>query len=116
MRISIPVTTDEGLNSQVAGHFGQAPMFALIDDDTMKCETVPNGSNHAGGALLPPDWLRTQGVELMICQGMGQRAIMLFEQAGIPVHMGQEATVAAMMEAYTSGQLHLATSEDGCAH
>ncbi len=116
MRIGIPVNEDLGLESPTGAHFGHAPLYALVELDTMEVSVIPNESNHAGGDKLPPEWLNEMGVELLLCGGMGQRAIDLFEKFCIPVYFGEEPTAGEMIEAYKEDRLRLATSEDGCTH
>ena len=116
MVICIPTDSKDGLEAPVCGHFGQAPMYALVDSETNEINVIPNESSHRGGTDLPPVWLNKQGVNIMLCSGMGQRAVMLFKQSEIPVYFGEEATVGGMLEAYRNGSLHLATEDDGCVH
>ena len=44
--------------------------------------------------LLPP-WLAERGVKVVIAGGMGQRAVALFNQQGIQVHVGAPAAAPA---------------------
>lgn len=116
MLIAVPVDADLGPNSPVAGHFGRAPYYAMVDPGNGRCSVVPNGSAHHGGTLLPPEWLAGLGVEVLLCGGLGGRAIELCEARGIAVYLGEEPTVGAFVEAFQSGQLLRATGEDGCRH
>ena len=116
MLIGIPAETDDGLDSPVFPHFGRAPYFALVDTETGECRSVVNGSSHNGGTKLPPEWLHEIGVEALVCGGLGQRAISLFEEHSIPVYIGAADTVRGMVEAFNEGRLQLATLADGCEH
>ena len=116
MLIGIPVGTDEGLEIPVFPHFGRASYFALVDSETGECTSIVNGSSHNGGTKLPPEWLHDVGVQVLLCTGLGQRAISLFEEHSIPVYIGAADTVRGMVEAFNEGHLQLATLADGCAH
>ena len=117
MLVAIPVDNENGLESTVSQHFGQAPLYAMVNSDTDECAIIPNQSNHRGGTDLPPVWLSKQGVQTLLSMGMGQRAIMLFEEACIPVYFGTvETSVKEMLEAWRGGNLSLATKDDGCTH
>jgi hypothetical protein len=39
-RIFIPLLNNKGMNSEVSGHFGHAPFFAIYDTKTKKIEIV----------------------------------------------------------------------------
>ena len=53
MIICIPVTEDKGKQSPVSAHFGSAPIYLLVDTNTMACQAVPNTNQHLahGGPL-----------------------------------------------------------------
>lgn len=116
MKIAIPVETQDGLNSVVALHFGHAPYYAFVNDDTKECVVIPNGSSHNGGEKLPPEWLHDQDVDALVCGGLGARAIGLCTQLGIVVYLGAEPTVRDTLNSLKSGALEIAGSGDGCSH
>jgi len=50
MNICIPVESDAGLQSSVNAHFGSAPVFLIVDTDTMDIRAVANKNRvHAHG-------------------------------------------------------------------
>jgi len=116
MLIAAPVDEDRGLDSPIAGHFGRTPYYAMVDPEGETCAVMPNGSSHNGGTLLPPQWLAEHGVQVLLCGGLGARAIQLCEGCGIAVYVGQEATVREFLAAFKAGRLPCATLEDGCTH
>lgn len=116
MKIAVPVETNEGLKSIVAGHFGHAPYYAFVEGKTRHCVIVPNASSHNGGDKLPPEWLFDEGVNVLICNGLGARAIGLCTQLGIEVYITEEQTVGESLGAFEAGTLTRAGSEDACAH
>ena len=112
MKIAIPVE-----NGRLNSHFGGSRHFALIEVDpstkaTLRTETLP-APEHVPGAF--PRWLQSQGVELVIAGGIGQRALTLFAQQGIDVVAGlPNEPVEALVAAYLNGQL--TGKPEGCTH
>jgi len=69
-------------------HFGHCEKFALVDveDDKIIGTNFAEPPEHQPGVY--PRWLSGEGVKLVIAGGMGQRAVSLFEQAGVKVVVG----------------------------
>ena len=42
MKICFPVESDKGLDSEVFGHFGSAPIFVVFDTETKSTDTINN--------------------------------------------------------------------------
>lgn len=85
MRIAIPIT-----NGRLSPHFGHCEQFAMFDVEAdtknIKSRQTLIAPPHEPGLL--PRWLSEQGVELVICGGMGRRAQQLFIQNQIEVIVG----------------------------
>jgi len=65
-------------------------------DNEYRYETIyviTNESDHMGGVGLPPEYLRKNGVEIMLCGGMGHKPLRMFESYGIQVFVGAKGTV-----------------------
>ena len=114
MRISIPSMGNRGLEEQVGEHFGRVPTYTIIDTETDKVEVLPNTSEHMGGTGYPPDLLASANVNVMVCGGLGRRAIMMFEEMGIRVFVGASGTVKDAIQMYQTGALQEATDENAC--
>ena len=87
MRFAIPLT-----DGKISSHFGHCQCFAIIDADKdsktiieMQTTTPPA---HEPGAF--PKWLSGLKVNVVIAQGIGQRAKALFGQSGIKVIAGAD--------------------------
>jgi predicted Fe-Mo cluster-binding NifX family protein len=112
MKIAIPVE-----KGRLHSHFGGSRQFALVQVDLaaktiLGSETLP-APEHQPGVF--PRWLQSQGVELVIAGGIGQRALTLFAQQGINVVAGlPDEPVEALVAAYLNGQL--TGKPEGCAH
>jgi len=104
----------QGLNGQVCGHFGQAPTYTIYDSETEKVRVVDNRSQHMGGVGLPPEHLHREGVNIMLCSGLGPKAVSMFESFGIEVYVGANSTVRQSLELFLQGKLPLATMDNAC--
>ncbi|MGQ9718519.1 MAG: NifB/NifX family molybdenum-iron cluster-binding protein [Nitrososphaerales archaeon] len=103
-----------GLDDNVSEHFGRAPTFTIIDLGTNEVKVLPNTSEHMGGSGYPPQILADAGVDVMLCSGLGPRAIQMFEQFGIEVYVGAYGTVREAIQAWQAGRLQVATDENAC--
>jgi predicted Fe-Mo cluster-binding NifX family protein len=114
MKLGIPSMGEKGLEEQIGEHFGRVPYYTIVDTETGDVEVIENTSHHMGGQGQPPELLKEYGVEVMICQGLGRRAIDLFTELGINVCVGATGRVKDVVEAYKSGKLQEAGSGDAC--
>jgi predicted Fe-Mo cluster-binding NifX family protein len=112
MRFAIPLA-----NGLLAQHFGHCERFAFIDVDkatgTIDRSTEEPAPAHAPGLL--PRWLHERGTTVVIAGGMGARAQLLFEQAGIEVVTGAECRAPeGIVQDYLGGRL--VTGPNSCDH
>jgi predicted Fe-Mo cluster-binding NifX family protein len=120
MKIAITAETDQGLESQVAQHFGHAPFVVLVDDDhgtiaASRSIANPFAENHEPGQI--PDFIKQQQADVMLSGGMGGRAIGFFTQAGIKTATGASGTVRQSLEEYLGGTLTAAAPcDESVAH
>jgi len=115
MKLCIPSMGNRGLDDQVGEHFGRVPYYTMVDTETDEVKTVPNDSGHMGGQGYPAEILGNMGIDVMLCGGLGRRAIMMFEERGIMVYVGASGTVRDAVEAYKNKKLEAATDENACA-
>ena len=114
LRVCVPTLGWRGLDDEVCEHFGRAPTFTIVDLSTGKVEVIQNVSEHMGGSGLPPEIMRSHGVDVMICSGIGPRAVRMFEQFGVEVYVGAYGTVREAIRAWQAGKLQMATDENVC--
>ena len=105
---------DRGMEELVGEHFGRVPFYTIVDTDTESVKVVPNTSEHMGGRGYPPELLARAGVEVMLCRGLGRRAIMMFEEMGIEVFVGVDGTIRDAVDQWKGGRLQMATDENAC--
>lgn len=109
-RIAIPMTGE-----RLSPHFGHCEHFLIADIENNKviAETRHAPPPHAPGVY--PQWLAGKGVHEVIAGGMGKRAIALFEQNDIHVHLGvPDSSYHELIKSYLSD--NLVTGENGCDH
>jgi len=114
MKVGIPTLGNSGLDEIVSPHLGRAPTFTVVNVETGEVSVVPNTSRHAGGRGNAPEQLAENGVQVVLCSGLGSRAIEMFEQFGIKVFVGAEGTVREALEKWMSGELREPTDRDAC--
>ena len=115
MKVCIPTNSEKGLDDTVGEHFGRVPTYTIVDLEKNDVKVIPNTSNHMGGERNPPEILAEHGVNVMICQGLGRRAIAMFTDFGIDVYIGASGTVKDAIDAYKNGQLRKASEGDACS-
>ena len=114
MKICIPTIGNKGMDDVVGEHFGRVPTYTVVDLDKNEVKIVPNTSHHMGGHGDPPEIMLKEGVNVMICQGLGRRAIDMFEGFGIDVYIGAYGTVKDAVDAFKQGKLQKASESDAC--
>ncbi|MFW3147048.1 MAG: NifB/NifX family molybdenum-iron cluster-binding protein [Thermoplasmatota archaeon] len=114
MIIGIPTMGKGGPGSLVGEHFGRAPSYTLIDPETMEMKVIENTSDHMGGIGHPPELLRKAGVDILLCRGLGRKAVQRFCECDIRAFMGANGTVEETLESWRKGMLQEATLENSC--
>lgn len=114
MKVCIPTNGDKGLDDSVGEHFGRVPTYTIVDLETNNVKVIPNTSHHMNGAGYPPEIMAKEGVNAMVCQGLGRRAITMFEEMGIDVYIGASGTVKDAVDAFRNGSLQKAGEGDAC--
>lgn len=115
MKIAIPVDDDKGMNALLADHFGRAGKFAVYDDVSKKMTVIDNVGQHFGGPKPTPVLLKDNQVNVLVCKGLGRKAIAMFEELDIGVYITTEPIVQQALDSYLAGKLLKATETDGCA-
>lgn len=114
MKVGIPTMGNRGIEEIVSEHFGRAPTYTIVDSETDSVDIIDNRSEHMGGTGKPPEPLARAGVEVMLCSGLGPRAISMFESYGIEVYVGAAGTVSDALKSWKNGALQEATDANAC--
>jgi predicted Fe-Mo cluster-binding NifX family protein len=126
MKVCFPVMENQGLASQVFGHFGSAPGFVVVDMTTSEVTAINNSDQvHQHGACNPVAGLGGHRVDAVVVGGIGGGALHKLNAAGMRVFQAREGTVAdnlALIRAdalpeYQPGHTCGGHGHDhGCAH
>lgn len=117
MRICIPTETDAGKEARVCGHFGSAPYFTIYDTEKDNCQSIDNSNkHHTHGTCQPMSVLTGKQIDVVVCVGMGMRAIQKLNEAGTRVYKASGATVREILGKYKANELEEITLEDACRH
>jgi len=103
MRIVVPMR-----DGKFSEHFGQSRQAAVVDLDEagerIESMEVIDLPPHGPGVL--PAFLNEWAPDLMLAGGIGERAVIMFAEAGVRVHAGVEGEdPRAMVEAWVRGEL-----------
>lgn len=103
MTLCIPVTEENGTASRLSEHFGRAPFHLLIDPDSMETKLLSREAECGEGDhghCLPVDTLLANGVDMVVCKGIGRGAVARFAANRIDVFAAQTDTVAEVLEEF----------------
>jgi predicted Fe-Mo cluster-binding NifX family protein len=114
MQVSVPVMNRFGLSSSVGAHFGKVPAYAILDTESGNLRFVDNTSEHLGGVGMPPELLAKEGVQVVLCSGLGPKAVDMLVSLGIQVHVGAKGTVQETIAAWNEGKLPRADQNNAC--
>jgi predicted Fe-Mo cluster-binding NifX family protein len=113
-RVCIPTAAAGGLKDEVGEHFGRVPTYTIVDTESGAVDVVDNTSEHAGGQGLPADILAGLGIDVLLCQGAGRRALGILSENGIEVCVGVSGNVSQVLDAWNRGNLSRASDGDAC--
>lgn len=105
MKVCVPSEGVGGLDDRVGEHFGRVPTYTVVHTETGEAEVLRNDSEHMGGTGLPGEILARAGVDVVLCAGLGGRALALLEGSGIEVCTGVSGTVREAIESWKRGEL-----------
>ncbi len=100
--MKVTISTD---NNQAALHFGRCPEFTIVEienNQLIKKETIENPGHHPG---YLPEYFKNMGIDCIVCGGMGQRAQLLFDEAGIKTITGISGSIDEVVNNLIAGSL-----------
>jgi predicted Fe-Mo cluster-binding NifX family protein len=100
--MKIAITTE---GNQVFQHFGKCPVFTVVtvEDGEVRGETSLDASQNGHAALT--GFLKSAGVETIICGGIGDGAKQMLSSAGIRLISGISGSIDDAVNAYLAGDL-----------
>ncbi len=124
MKICFPVELDNGLDSEIFGHFGSAPHFVVFDTDVKSVSTINNQDlGHVHGMCNPLKALNGKMVDAIIVGGIGAGAINKLNEMGMKVYKASKGTIQDNIELFEKNTMSEMTLKQtcgghtgGCAH
>ncbi|MBU1340569.1 MAG: NifB/NifX family molybdenum-iron cluster-binding protein [Proteobacteria bacterium] len=124
MKICFPVESDKGLDSEVFGHFGSAPLFVVFDTKANSVSTINNQDlGHVHGMCNPLKALNGKMVDAIVVGGIGAGAINKLNEMGINVYRASKGSVQdniGLFEAHTLSEMRVEHAcgghGGGCGH
>ena len=114
MRIIIPTNSKKGLEDTVANHFGRCETYTLINEKGELIKVIKNTSEHMGGVGLPPNLMKENKANILLCKSLGFRALQLCKNYDIKVFTSQILTVKDIFNLWKNDKLQEAGKEDAC--
>lgn len=114
MKIVIPTDNKKGLNDTVAEHFGRCKTYTFLNDKGDIVDIIDNTSEHMGGEGLPPELMKKHGANVLLCRGLGPRALVLCKKLGIDVYVFQAKTVKEIFSLWKNKKIKKADFGDVC--
>ena len=111
MKIAIPTDDKEGLEDTVAEHFGRARNFLIYDTKTKISNIYPN-PEVASGVQLPPDFLHSQRVDIIIVFSLGPMAYNKFKNYHIKMYKAIPGSIFENVKKLKEGNLGELKKED----
>lgn len=109
--VKVAISSD---GDSVSAHFGrcQKYIFASIKDRALVEKQEVLNPGHEPGFL--PQFLKEQGVNVMIAGGAGPRAVEILKQNGIDCILGVSGNVNQVLDLFIQGKLE--AGESSCDH
>ena len=115
MKICIPTETNKGKEAAVYGHFGSAPYFTIYDTENDAIEIIENSNqHHSHGMCQPMNAVAGKKINVMVCGGMGSRAVQKLNEAGIKAYRAMPGTVTDVIGQFVKGGLEEITVSNAC--
>jgi predicted Fe-Mo cluster-binding NifX family protein len=117
MKLCIPVEQNNGHESIVYGHFGSAPFFMIYDSETNELKALENNNeHHQHGSCNPLGALDSNPVDAVLVGGIGARAVMKLNAAGVKVYRASTGNAKDNIVLFSRDQLPEIKTEDSCQH
>ena len=115
MWICIPTSGDGGLAASLSDHFGRAPGYTFVEPSSGRVWTVPNPSaRHEHGACRPLDAFGERLPDVLLCRGIGRRALQRLSALGVDVFLVDEPDADRALRAFEEGRAEPVTPASAC--
>ncbi len=95
MKIAIPLGENADQNAPVYDHFGSSPLYGIANTEDGSFTFIANESTqHEHGQCTPAELFSSNGVDTVLCKGIGAGAIAKLASLGIAVVQSASAPTA----------------------
>lgn len=116
MKVCFPVLQNNGLESELYGHFGSAPTFIIVETADNTITTINNSEQqHAHGVCDPLKKFNNEKVDALVVGGLGLGALQRLNQAGVKVFQAQALSVKENLAKLQENNLYEFTPQHCCA-
>ncbi len=105
MFIVVPTENNQGLQAKVANHFGRCLSYTFLDEKGTLVKIIPNTSQHSGGQKLPPELMKAEKADILLCKDLGPQALNLCHKLNILVYAHSAKTVREIFDLWKKGLL-----------
>lgn len=116
IKIVIPANDEKGLESVVAEHFGRCKTYTFLNEKGEILEIISNTSEHGGGHGLPPELMKKNQANILLCKGLGLKALDLCHELGIEVFVSSAEKVQDIFNLWKNKEIKKAELNDACQH
>lgn len=109
MKIAVAV-----IGNEASQHFGHSEKFYIYEVEGTKILNKDVKESPGHGHSLIGDFMKSNGVDIVIAGCMGTGAFYGLKEYGLQVLTGANGTPDEIVESYLNGTLEL--KEDGCIH
>ena len=106
MRICFPIRTDQGVESELYGHFASAPHFLIVDNETKACSVVANcAPDHPFAGCNPFSALKGRTLDCIVVDAICDDALRAMNLGGFRVFQAASVSVAENIALFGQGRL-----------
>jgi len=114
MKIAVPTNGQKGFEEFVTEHFGRCQTYTILNENGALIEVINNTSSHMGGKGLPPELLKENNIKVLLCRGVGPKALLLCQKFSIDTYVIPGNFVKEIYQKWKSDKLSNATLNDTC--
>ena len=117
MKLCFPVNKNEGLQSQIFGHFGSAPLLLVVDTENQEIIELRR-SAHAeqSGRTCMGQLLGEGPIDALVVSAIGRGAFSRVQASGIKVYQALGSTIADNLLCLTDQRLKEFDGSGLCSH
>ncbi len=118
--MKVAVTAREAsMDAAVDPRFGRAPVFVLVDLDTMEMTTIDNAASldaAQGAGIQAAQAVVRAGAAAVLTGHCGPKAFRVLSAAGVRVCTGADGVVSEVLQRFRDGTLTAAAASDVAGH